>query len=161
VTDYALVPLIGKRGSGKYVKVSPEDFPGVNEYSWRLHKRGYAVATIPGRPRNRRTVLLHHFLMGNRGINQVVDHINRDRLDNRRENLRFVNRQEHALNRNNVSTLVEDPSDLVSPRPSVYFCANKRRWIASFRSSNGLTKVGHFMLRADAENAAIKAAKGA
>jgi hypothetical protein len=32
------------------------------------------------------------------GVKVIIDHINRDRFDNRRENLRVVNRSENALN---------------------------------------------------------------
>lgn len=42
---------------------------------------------------------LHHNIIGKPENGLVVDHINRDKLDNRKENLRFVTRAENNINR--------------------------------------------------------------
>jgi hypothetical protein len=68
-------------------------------YKWSLTKRGY-VARGKG-------ALLHHAIMGKPEKGYFVDHINRDRLDNRRSNLRFVtmsqNNQNISKQKNNTS----------------------------------------------------------
>lgn len=42
---------------------------------------------------------LHHNIIGKPPGKLVVDHINRNKLDNRKENLRFVTRRENNINR--------------------------------------------------------------
>jgi hypothetical protein len=46
----------------------------------------------------RRNVYLHHFIIGDPPPGMVVDHINGDRLDNRRANLRFCTLAQNKQN---------------------------------------------------------------
>lgn len=55
---------------------------------WYISKGGYAVSG---------GVYLHQYLLGNRD-GRVIDHKNRNRLDNRRANLRFVTSSENSAN---------------------------------------------------------------
>ncbi len=74
--------------------ISDQDVPTQGSYQWRLGGTGYAV-----RWKNGRTVYLHREIVGlEAGDGFEVDHINRDRLDNRRENLRVTVRAENGQN---------------------------------------------------------------
>lgn len=75
-----------------YVIIDDEDVELVSQYNWYLHTYGYVSATI-----NCKKVLMHRLLMGNPSLD--VDHINGDRLDNRRENLRLATRSQNLANR--------------------------------------------------------------
>lgn len=107
------IPLRGKDGVVRaYALVDAEDRERVETAgSWFLHSAGYAYRH-EGPARARRAVLMHRFVLGlgvsSPGANEQVDHVNRDRLDNRRENLRVVSRSENQHNR------VEDPDRGVS-----------------------------------------------
>lgn len=57
----------------------------------------YAIGII-----ERRNVFLHRFIVGYYDHAQVVDHINRNKLDNRKANLRIVSQSVNAAN--NAST---------------------------------------------------------
>ena len=78
-----------------------EDIEKVSKYKWSLHKEKYAY--------NNKAGLLHRFIMnspkGDRTI--VTDHINRNRLDNRKSNLRIVTQSQNLMNmdtrKNNTS----------------------------------------------------------
>lgn len=61
--------------------------------SWKKCPDGYAIAKSGGK-----IFFMHRIIIGAKP-GQIVDHINRDRLDNRLENLRIVDLRLNALNR--------------------------------------------------------------
>lgn len=75
-----------------------DDIDRCKKYKWRAFhtklKIPYSVATINGKQ-----VLLHQFIMGNYDRGLCIDHINRNPLDNRKQNLRIVTHSENMLNR--------------------------------------------------------------
>jgi hypothetical protein len=81
--------------------VDNDRFEELLKWKWRKNKDGYAHRTAHRKGKTKREtiiVLIHRAIIG-ATPGQIVDHINRDRLDNRRSNLRIVNRVEHAQNR--------------------------------------------------------------
>ncbi len=87
------------------VRLSPDDLC-LARWRWNLDKQGYACRTQhgPWMNGNRKTsnIYLHKEVvkrMGGLVDGMYVDHINRNRLDNRRENLRMVTPQHNAQNR--------------------------------------------------------------
>ena len=88
---------------GAMVQVDLIDVPLVMNYPWRLSATGYA--TITGRrlehdKTKREHRALHRIIMGTPPTPGLwIDHINRNKLDNRRCNLRFCTSSENAMNR--------------------------------------------------------------
>ena len=110
VEDYKLIPLTGKYAKGLYAKVSPEDYEDLVRFRWhgsynkqrgRFTGVGRALTVAEGGvgPNGKhRSIRMHNYLMRPpKGM--VVDHINGDPLDNRRENLRICTMQENLRNR--------------------------------------------------------------
>ena len=81
--------------------VSPEDYEKVSKYSWTIYdnskdkKHMYAQGYVEGR-----TIKMHKLIMGKPPSKElVIDHINRNGLDNRRCNLRFATQSANNQNR--------------------------------------------------------------
>jgi hypothetical protein len=91
---------------GKYALVDDADFEYLNQFKWCINNSGYAVRRTGGR--KAKLTIMHRVLMGAQD-GQEVDHANRDKLDNRMSNLRFVTRAQNIantpLNRRNISGL--------------------------------------------------------
>lgn len=98
--------------SGDVAIVDDSDFEKVGDYAWYAFRRGfttYARRVVydsvhgSGHPL---TVLMHRQVMGlTAGDKRVVDHINHNGLDNRRENLRLVSHRENAHNKRSKDSM--------------------------------------------------------
>lgn len=85
--NIAYLPL----SNGGFVVVDLDDVPDLLGVGWYFNTSGYASGRLKGRTR-----YMHRVLLGEPELN--VDHINRDRLDNRRSNLRTVTRTQNQYN---------------------------------------------------------------
>lgn len=88
------IKLNGINGAGKYAIVSPEDYPMVARHSW-YYREGYALAKIDSKE-----IRMHRYIMDVRDPDLIVDHKDRNRLNNTRENLRVFSYIQNANNRN-------------------------------------------------------------
>jgi hypothetical protein len=80
----------------RYAIVDPEDYQKLAEYPWQLfEKRGkcYAAVFYEGN-----ILYMHRFIM-NAIKGQIVDHRNREGLDNRKTNLRFATHSQNNCNK--------------------------------------------------------------
>lgn len=73
--------------SQKVVMVDDDDFETLSKSSWSLSSVGYAQSNC----------LMHRLIM-NPPIGMDIDHINHNKLDNRKENLRILTHSENIIN---------------------------------------------------------------
>ena len=79
-----------------YALISRSDLDVVKQIYWRKTEYGYARGK---NPITRKDVLLHKYITET-SKETVIDHINRNKLDCRRENMRIADNQINSLNRN-------------------------------------------------------------
>lgn len=87
-----------------------DDYNLIKQYYWSKQTLGYVRGyplddnLITQKERRNKSVLLHDFVMGldtkNNPNNLVVDHINHNTYDNRKQNLRFATKAQNIMNRN-------------------------------------------------------------
>jgi AP2 domain. len=77
---------------GMVAVVEKEDFDWLSIFSWCYSPVGYAQSRINGKAE-----YMHRLIMGAKK-GEFIDHINLNKLDNRRSNLRFCTRQQNQHN---------------------------------------------------------------
>lgn len=95
--DTVRIPLHGRHGKFYgYAVIDVTDLDLVKNIAWTLDLRGYAVGTPAGRGNN---IPLHRLLVyGLHEKGGATDHVNGDKMDNRRKNLRKCITKENARN---------------------------------------------------------------
>jgi hypothetical protein len=86
---------------GKYAMVDVEDFEWLNQYKWHCSHYDYAKRAVPNRSgKGRRQVSVYmHKLLCPVPEGKIADHVNRNSLDNRKENLRPATQKQNVWNR--------------------------------------------------------------
>lgn len=135
----ARLALRGQRGTGKFALVDAEDLERVSSTFWTLHIKGYVVNT-----KRVNSTTLHRFVL-NAPKGSQIDHINGDKLDNRKQNLRFCSDSQNRFNtpryRNNTSGY-----------KGVSWDKEKKKWKAQIAHFKKHVFIGRF-------NSAIEAAR--
>ena len=88
-----------KLNNGDIALVDKEDYEKLNKWKWKVNNHGY-VCRSAHPPGSRKTIniYMHRFII-NPPDGLVVDHVNRNPLDNRRCNLRLATRSQNQGNR--------------------------------------------------------------
>ena len=101
-----LIPLTRRLSA----MVDDEDYDRISRHRWYANpqRNTHYARRTPTLNGKKISILMHREVMGlTVGDNQMIDHINRDGLDNRKSNLRFcdcvVNARNAWLQRNNTS----------------------------------------------------------
>ena len=103
--DYVQIELIGNHAKdtveGNMILVSKCDIQDVVVFKWYLNSNGYPATygSYDNVIKYSRPVTLHRIMFGKLNQGYVVDHINRNRLDNRRENLRICTSLQNSYNK--------------------------------------------------------------
>lgn len=125
-------------------KVDSDDVEKCLRLKWRLAGRGYVYSFeyINGKQKHYK---LHILVMGKKdGLE--IDHINRDKLDNRKSNLRFVTHGDNMIN-------ASMRSDNTSGKTGVYYLKGKSKWWAMI----GKKSLGRFKTKDEAIKARLQA----
>lgn len=143
-----------KLSQGYLAIVDDEDYDLISNYNWyaRVTKNSvYAVSNI-----NKTTVQMHRFIL-NAGKEFMVDHIDRNGLNNTKINLRIASRSQNLMNSKkpkNGKTSKYKGVCLNKQTPN-----NKKCWRAEIRINRKSHFIGYFYNEKDAAIAYNKKAK--
>ena len=138
-----LLPL----SQGKHAIVDDDLFEYLNQWKWHYRRDGYVCH------REGNTTVYLHRVITQCPQGMVVDHKNRNTLDNRRTNLRVCTQSQNNLNQ-------RLRSDSKSGLKGVTEHANKRkRWQAHLRVGGRKKSLGYYLTKEEAHAAYIKVAK--
>jgi len=107
---------------------------------WHLDSGGYVIRLTSRNDLNdsgRRKIIFLHRLIMNAKNGEIVDHINGDKLDNRRSNLRIVNKSQNAIN---SKIRIDNKSGF----KGVYFDKRNKKWCAEIRLNKKKKFLGYF-----------------
>ena len=117
------------------VKIDNDDLEKCSKLTWHYAKNKdskYIQTRIKGK-----MIKLHRYIMNMNNSNLVVDHINRNPLDNRKSNLRICSYKENSFNK---SIRVDNTSGI----PGVRFHKTNKKWRAKIKYNNLTIHLGYF-----------------
>ena len=134
--DYAEVVLYNKESVEiARTKVSLDKLPIVEQHKWTLYNRDRSSYAITW-SREKSTEKMHNLIF-DVPEGMVVDHINRDSLDNRNENVRFCTQKDNSRNvgpkKNNKSGVA-----------GVYWNPANNKWRARIKVDGKAIEIGSF-----------------
>lgn len=121
---------------GKIAIVDAEDFEWLNKYSWYYEDNGYACRRKTFGHYDSAKVYMHREILGYVPPVKVADHINGNRLDNRRDNLRKVTQSKNAIN--------SPPRKGTSKYKGVHWNKGYGRWVAKIEKEGAYYYLGQF-----------------
>ena len=124
------------------ILVSDVDYARLSTFKWFIDKKtGYAHRTLHHRHGKNRyesiPIQMHTDVIGKPPIGMLVDHVNRNRLDNRRDNLRFVTPSESVQNTQRLRMYAKGVSRCSCG-------CKKRRWLARIKKGGVTYNLGRF-----------------
>lgn len=131
MNSWVRVPLT----KGKSAIVSPPDFSGITRHKWHYTGNGYAARDIWSSSKNHK-ILMHREILSTPNA-LSTDHINRNTLDNRRDNLRIATKSQNGVNiglkKNNRSGYTGVSLNSRNGRWEAYIkCNYKRKFIGYY-----------------------------
>ena len=119
---------------------------------WSFSAYGYAVGWVPER---KMVAGMHRVILG--FPNNEIDHINHDKLDNQRHNLRVVSHAANLCNQSKQRSHAGHPTH--SQYKGVSWNARKQRWAAYIVPGGRQIHLGYFTRECDAAAAYDTAAR--
>jgi len=151
------VIVLNTKNPGEFL-ISNSDLERVKAHSWYIKDTtDYGHVPYIASKINNSTIKLHRFIMNaSKGV--VVDHINRNSFDNRRENLRIVSYRENNIN-------CSKSKNNTSGRTGVYFVSAKgthsAKWVAQWVEPDSKKIQKHFAISKYGESEAKRLAESA
>lgn len=128
---------------GQFALVDDEDFDFLNQWSWCFHL-GYAIRGHKN-PSGKKRHLPMHRVINKTPLGKETDHINENKLDNQRSNLRTASHSQNKFNKG-------PQQNNTSGYKGVTFIKTRKKWQAQIQGNGKRPSLGYF-------DTAIEAAK--
>jgi len=135
---------------GRYALVDDEDYDFLMQWKWYLSTGGYAVRneTVLGIDGKTQTTVRMHRVVNNTPEEMQTDHIDGDKLDNRKANLRSITNEDNCKNQGKISHRKTS-----SKYKGVCWSKKTNKWYA-YIASNGIRKhIGSYSSECEAAKA--------
>jgi len=119
----------------QFTIVDDADFKWLNQWKWHYQSKGYAARSVQKNGKTR-LILMHRAILGV-PAGMYSDHINGDRLDNRRMNLRICTNSQNSMNR-------RKRSGCSSIYKGVYWEKAINKWRARIKLHGKRKDIGYF-----------------
>ena len=148
------MPLHGKYGEGRFTLVDDEDFEYLNQFNWHLTPNGYAKRcenrTLSPGIYSIKNHQMSRNIMNVTDRSILVDHINHDKLDNRKRNLRLCTATQ------NLGNMVSKTGN--SKYKGVRYRSDRKKWVARIHKNHKQMNLGHYETEIEAAEAYDKKA---
>lgn len=136
------ISMIRLNGGSISVLIDKEDLPLFETRTWFFN--GRYVCSVTRKNEGKRTAILLHRFLTNCPDGMIVDHINRDPLNNTQANLRVCSRRQNARNcvilrKNNTSGY-----------KGICFNKLRKKWQVNLKVNNRQTTIGYFESKEEA-----------
>lgn len=126
------------------VFVDDSDFELVSGYTWAIMKDSGHKTVYATTQRNKKRIKMHRLIMGIDNPKTLVDHKDRNGLNNQRENLRIASNSDNQANK-----ILRSKSGYMG----VTWHKNRERWQAQIRKNGKFIYLGFFIDKIDAAKA--------
>lgn len=127
------------------VLIDEEDRPMLESMGkWRIDNKGYCMKNSSTKLGKQKALLMHRVIM-KPPEDMQIDHINGNRLDNRKQNLRIVTNQENQWNQTKAK--------------GYHWKKSRKKWEVQISLNNKDIYIGLYNTEEDARNAYLEAKK--
>ena len=148
--DFAEIILYNRQGlENARTIINIDDIEKINGYKWSIKKKNnnfYVRTTV-----NKKDILLHK-LLTNTDSHTIVDHIDRNTLNNKKSNLRIASCSQNGMNKS-------IQSNNSSGFTGVYYSRKYNKWISTIKINKKTISLGMFLEKVDAIKFRLNAEK--
>lgn len=138
--------------SDNEMMVDPDVWESTKKFCWYENLNGYAETNVPIGPRKSKRVMFHVMVFTDCPSGLFRDHINGNRLDNRKVNIRYVTKQQnnhnHGKSKKNTSGY-----------PGIRWEEDRGKWLARIKFNDRTINLGRYSRIEDAVHARKEAEK--
>jgi len=131
------IKLDGKNSIKTYTVVDDDLFAYLNQWRWHCDKQGYVVRTQYYKDIKGSKNIYMHRIINETPVAMETDHLNGDKADNRKSNLRTATRLQNAQNKGLTKSNK-------SGFKGVHWCQRAKKYIAKIKNDGRSIHLGTF-----------------